>query len=191
MREYAIVKQTPGFGDLFAFFFGINFYDIETINQVEPEWTDGKYYSNTTESALNSPNSNIKMRAGVYYNEYYDILLVGSSKEDVSGSCQTAVRNSPDTGSSNKSANIYSASVPCTYYRFNTEPGEYFYISQAKNNPLPIIGIKLKPGITPLINPAPNPDSGDDMRSEEPEPDEPKTEPEEPEEPETRSTKKK
>ena len=201
MREYAIVKQSPGFLDMFAFYFGVSIDDIDTINQIFPEWVEGYYYGSSLEAYVNSPSTYSDMKSTVYHNTDYDILIVGTSRcENLpSANSISGLRASDSTGNLTYNTVLAYAKTLYSYTMFNDVKNMYLYCSQDKAVELPIIGIKLKSGITPLINPAPDPDRGDDMRSDEipePDPDDVKDEPADPDpepepEPETRSTRKK
>lgn len=193
MRDYALVKQNPAFRELMAFPFlkDISFDQIDTINEIDPEWTEGKYYANFTESSINTPASNAEMRAGIYYNEFYDIMIVGCSRPSNSNiTIVTGFRDSADTGSINPSESLGGTESMVQYSSFNGVTNKYLYVSQALDNKLPIIGIKLKSNSRALQN------QQDQMRQSEidlkgyPEPAAP-VEEQEPEEPVTKSTKKK
>lgn len=195
MRDYSLVKQTPGFLDMFAVHFGVSIDDIDTINQIFPEWVEGYYYGSITESYVNNPSTNANMKCAIYHNTEYDILIVGTSRNSALSAVNaiSGLRASDSTGNLSYNCILGGQKTLIAYPVFVDVENMYLYCSQDKNVELPIIGIKLKSG-----GGAKNADDDDDdMRSDDipdPEPDEPKDEPADPDpdpEPETRSTKKK
>lgn len=186
MREYAIVRQNPGFNDMIALPFD-QLFDLSNaaIEVIEGEWYENKTVSGNTATLTD--------------NSLYDVFIAEISKYDY-----VLIPQAKDAGSQGAYSgltagagevfypfiNIAGASAQryiCGYVCSIVRPSElYLYSTQRKNVRLPAIGIILNSG-----GGAKNAD--DDMRSDEipvPDPDDVKGEPAEPE-PETRSTKKK
>lgn len=144
MREYGLIKQTPGFPDLIAISYGINIEDIDTINLIEPEWTNDACYTSTSASSINTPTSKEGMKAGVYNNTEYDVILCGCSRiSTLAGNVYCGLRTAPDSGNL---SNFFSGNATGMYVvgLITGAKNKYLYVSQSIADPLPIIGIKLK-----------------------------------------------
>ena len=188
MRDYGIIRQNPSFRDMFAFPFlnDISFDDIDTINEVYPEWTDGKFYSGFGESNVNTPASNAGMRAGVYHNTDYDIVIIGSSRAaGITGTIACGCRVAADSGAINPNMSCGGTGTDVVFVVFKSVLNQYIYISQSKNNNLPTIGIKLKDNSRSLQN------MQEQMKKSEDDPEPVKEQEPEEEEPVTKSTRKK
>ena len=179
MREYAIVRQHPGFKDMIAlpFISDLSELAIEVIN---PEWTEGAYLSGATEAAVNSPTSNANMKLGKYFNDKYDMVIIPISRKVIGGNVYSGTRASTDTGTLVAYVASIHSSVNKTYMLISNAKNNYLYISEAIDDASPVLGVIVPSGITPILNIAPI----DDMRSDEnpaPDPDDVKDAPTEPE----------
>lgn len=188
MREYALVRQKPGYSDLLALnMLQITDFSGTAIEIIPIEWIEGYFISGSGESAVNNPTANANTKYGIYENIDYNIIIMPISDNPTSSNMISGCRASDTTGALTRYFGNY-WSVASGYVAIAGTKNMWYYLSMNKDDDRPVIGIKYPSGYSPkMVNP--NPD--DDMRSEKPEPDEPKTEPEPNPEPETKSTRKK